>query len=260
MTTSRLFVVLALGAGGCDYFFLSENEVREAAPDALAADATPDAAACPNGATPIALRAPTVADAVLIAPAPGNNAQAFGGLPNMYLNHGTSIKSVGIWRFSLAGITVPHGEWLGARVVLEHLPADDDCGAGCGSCQAFEETGMFELYPIRDQWDEQTVSWTARTAAAAWAEPGAAGADRGAFVTRATHVPRQRLELALAADGIAQLVPWISASSVSIVVVPKANPDGTGARMIVPALPPRASCSPPSPPSYLEIDVCPNAI
>jgi hypothetical protein len=254
MARAVAIAVLAL-FGACHLAFRSELD-RPDVPDAPGSiDAAPDAAVtvCPGGASPITRRAPTVADAVLI----DASTQAFGRLPSVYLNYGTSIKSVGIWRFSLADVAAPPASWLEARVVLEWLPADDDCAPGCGACDAFEEQGMFELYPIRDEWDELSVSWTARRSGTAWSEPGAAGTDRGPFTARATHVPRQRLVFPVAPAEIAGIAPWIDGSSLSVVVVPKANPGGTGARMIVPALPPRASCSPPDPPSFLEVDFCP---
>jgi hypothetical protein len=112
-----------------------------------------------------------------------------------------------------------------------------------------------ELYPLRDQWDEQKASWTARTATASWSEPGAAGIDRGPYAARTIHVPRQPLVLSI---DIAVVRPWIDQGQLSVVVVPKAEPNGlSGARMLVPALPPRTSCNPPKPPARLEIDICP---
>ncbi|MBX3158957.1 MAG: hypothetical protein KF773_23525 [Deltaproteobacteria bacterium] len=243
--------------GGCGLLFDASPAAHDAGADPDATpDAAPDAGACPIGAAPVTQRARTVADAVLIDPR-GGTAQAFGRLPTAYLNYGGGIKSVGIWRFALADVTAPPATWIAARVVLRWLPADDDCSANCGACDAFEEQGTLELYPLRDQWDEQTVSWTARMAGTGWSEPGAAGLDRGPFAARATHTPREDLTFPLAGDGLAALTPWIAAQRLSVVVVPKADASGTrGARMIVPALPPRASCAPPDPPSYFEVDAC----
>jgi hypothetical protein len=243
-------VCACLLAGGCDGVLgLGDIHPMPDASDAPVFDAPVDVfydAACTTKSVL------AVADAPIFMSLPTQDLSKLG-----VVTVGSDLTSVGVFKFDVT--TLPAG-YNSLTLVLAYGAHDDNCNSPCGSCDAIDIGGTFDVYPMRSDWQElvattKGVTWNDLYSTVPWQVPGALGAqDRGAKLGTFPHTKDQDTQVRIAGTALAETALWIRSNLVSFQVVNVALGAG-GAKLVVRSH--EHTCDPGTLHSQLIAEYCP---